>query len=368
MTVYGYSEECATLERGGSGEELTMSVPAVSSPPRAMRATSPEAFRNPAVITEGLERRFGNVHAVAGVDLEIAPGEIFGFLGPNGAGKSTFLRMLCTLLRPTAGRAVVAGFDVERQPQQVRLRIGVTLQDATIDPRQDGAEFLHLQGRLYGLPRAVVAARVDELERVVDLGEALNRRIGTYSGGMRRRLDLAASIIHNPEVLFLDEPTTGLDPESRYRIWDEVCRLKEQGLTVFLTTQYLEEADALADRLGVFDRGRLIAQGTPKELKRSLSDVVVLKMRPDVASQAAEVVGALPGVDRIERDDAEIVVVTPDATALLGPVATALAAAQIQVRNVMLRTPTLDDVFLRLTGSRLQTDERQGMAGWTYKR
>src|ERR1043165_8490525 len=226
-----------------------------------------------------LARAFGEVDAVNGVDLDIATGEIYGFLGPNGAGKSTTVRMLCTLLAPTSGCASVAGFDVVEQPGAVRLRIGVALQEAALDPRQTGAELLLLQGRLYGLSRADARRRVEELGELIDLSDALGRRIGTYSGGMKRRLDLVASLIHNPEIVFLDEPTTGLDPASRAVVWEEVRRLNtELGMTIFLTTQYLEEADALADRVGIIDHGRIVAEGTPTQLKRSVgSDLIIVK-------------------------------------------------------------------------------------------
>src|SRR3954454_4411762 len=221
-----------------------------------------------AVLTEGLERRFGDNMAVAGVDLSVAPGEIYGFLGPNGAGKSTTVRMLCTLLLPTGGRAEVAGHDVATAPDAVRLRIGVALQDAALDDKQTGRELLRLQGRLYGLHREEIDRRLADLSHLIDIGSALDDRIGTYSGGMKRRLDLAAALVHNPDVLFLDEPTTGLDPVSRARVWDEVRRLNEElGMTIFLTTQYLEEADELADRVGIIDRGTLVAEGSPDELK-----------------------------------------------------------------------------------------------------
>src|SRR5918995_1187076 len=202
-----------------------------------------------AVRTEELRRYFDNTRAVDGVDLDVKTGEIYGFLGPNGAGKSTLVHVLCTLLLPTSGRAEVAGFDVARQPVDVRLRIGVALQEASLDPAQSGIELLRLQGRLYGLSKHEIDERLRDLTQLVDIGPALGHRISTYSGGMRRRLDLAAALVHNPQVLFLDEPTTGLDPASRVRVWDEVRRLNAEGITIFLTTQYLEEADALA-RLG----------------------------------------------------------------------------------------------------------------------
>src|ERR1700677_4663182 len=205
------------------------------------RQSPMESSGDTAILTESLVRDFDGVRAVDGVDLRIPSGEIYGFLGPNGAGKSTTVHMLCTLLSPTGGRAQVAGFDVGTQPGQVRLRIGVALQEAALDPKQTGTELLRLQGRLYGLTRGEVARRVDELAELIDLGDFLDRLVGTYSGGMKRRLDLAAALIHNPEIVFLDEPTTGLDPVSRVQVWSEVRRLNQQlGITIFLTTQYLE--------------------------------------------------------------------------------------------------------------------------------
>src|SRR5215212_5882599 len=251
-----------------------------------------------AVLTEGLERRFEDKMAVAGVDLEVAPGEIYGFLGPNGAGKSTTVRMLCTLISPSGGRARVAGRDVATEADAVRLRIGVALQDAALDEKQTGRELLRLQGRLYGLRRKEIDRRVSDLAALVDIGDALDDRIGTYSGGMKRRLDLAAALVHNPEVLFLDEPTTGLDPVSRAKVWEEVRRLnRDLGMTIFLTTQYLEEADQLADRVGIITEGRLVAEGTPEELKRRIGDDLVVV---DVAEgEAPRAVAALERLDEV---------------------------------------------------------------------
>jgi ABC-2 type transport system ATP-binding protein len=308
----------------------------------------------PAVLTEALERRFGSTLAVAGVDLEVAPGEIYGFLGPNGAGKSTVVRMLCTLLRPTAGRALVGGFDVAREAEAVRLRIGVALQDASLDDNQSGTELLRLQARLYGLTPAETDQRLEELGSLVDLGDALGHRVGTYSGGMKRRLDLAAALIHNPDVLFLDEPTTGLDPVSRNRVWEEVRRLNRHlGTTIFLTTQYLEEADALAGRVGIIDHGRIIAEGTPDELKRSLgSDVVVAEVDGDPAPAVAAV-RALPGVDDVDAHGTELKIRVTDGPGTLSPIAIALHGCGVPVRNLTLRVPTLDDVFLELTGAHI---------------
>ena len=306
------------------------------------------------MLTRGLERRFGSTLAVAGVDLQVAPGEIYGFLGPNGAGKSTLMRMLCTLLRPTAGQAKVAGFDVATEPEAVRLRIGVALQDASLDDRQSGTELLRLQARLYGLTPAETQQRLEELGSLVDLGDALEQRIGTYSGGMKRRLDLAAALIHNPDVLFLDEPTTGLDPVSRARVWEEVRRLNRHlGTTIFLTTQYLEEADALADRVGIIDHGRIIADGHPDELKRSLgSDVVVAEVDGDPAPAVASVRG-LAGVDHVEARGTELKIGVKDGPSALSPIAIALHGCGVPVRNLTLRIPTLDDVFLELTGAHI---------------
>ena len=311
--------------------------------------------RPPAVRTEALVRRFGATTAVAGIDLTVRPGEIYGFLGPNGAGKSTLIRMLCTLLRPSAGRALVAGHDVVAEPNEVRLRIGVALQDAALDDSQTGRELLALQGRLYGLGRAAVRQRVDEVLDLVSIGSAIDRRIGTYSGGMKRRLDLAAALIHGPELVFLDEPTTGLDPESRTRVWAEVERLnRELGITIFLTTQYLEEADALAHRVGIIAAGRLVAEGPPDQLKRTVgSDLVVARVEghdPEVVERLQ----ALDGVESVGRVDGELVIAASDGPSSVLTVANVLGASSLRVDSLTLRSPTLDDVFAELTGSHIE--------------
>jgi ABC-2 type transport system ATP-binding protein len=312
------------------------------------------------IVTEGLVRQFNGLTAVDHVDMEIKPGEIYGFLGPNGAGKSTTVRMLCTLLAPTGGRAVVAGYDVTTEPGQVRLRIGAALQEVALDPKQTGAELLRLQGLLYGLPKSALKARVDELGELIDLTEALDRPVGTYSGGMKRRLDLLAALVHNPEVLFLDEPTTGLDPVSRVRVWDEVRRLNgELGMTIFLTTQYLEEADVLADRVGIINSGRIVAEGTPDELKRSVgADVIVARLDGDAAA-VCPIVQSVPGVQTVEAHGNELVVTTDNGSAAISPVAVALSSCELAVRDLTLRTPTLDDVFLELTGSHIEQEEKE---------
>ena len=310
-----------------------------------------------AIDVQGLVRTFGTVRAVDGVDLKVRRGEIFGFLGPNGAGKTTVIRMLVTLLAPTGGSMTVAGYDAVSNPGEVRLRIGVALQDAALDAKQTGRELLRLQGRLYGLSRRQVGQRIADLSDLIDIGEAMDRLISTYSGGMKRRLDLAAALIHNPEVLFLDEPTTGLDPVSRARVWEEVRSVNEKlGVTIFLTTQYLEEADALAHRVGIISRGRLAAQGTPEELKRARgSDLIIVKVDGNV--EAAE--GALMGTGRVsgvEVHGNELTVSVGNGAAVISDVALALAREGVGVQELTLRTPTLDDVFLYVTGERLQDE------------
>jgi ABC-2 type transport system ATP-binding protein len=310
-----------------------------------------------AIEASGLVRQFGDFTAVDGIDLAIQPAEIYGFLGPNGAGKSTTVHMLCTLLAPTSGSASVAGFDVATQPGDVRLRIGAALQDAALDPKQTGRELLRLQGLLYGLPKSAMAKRVEELGELIDLADALDRPIATYSGGMKRRLDLVAALVHNPQILFLDEPTTGLDPVSRVSVWEEVARLNDQlGMTIFLTTQYLEEADTLCDRVGIINRGRIVAEGTPDELKRSVgSDVIVARIDRD-ATDICSVVSELEGVSNVEAHGNELVIATDNGSATISPVAVALSGCDVAVRDLTLRTPTLDDVFLELTGSHIERE------------
>ena len=326
-----------------------------------------ETNANDAIVTRGLVREFGAVRAVDGVDLSVRRGEIYGFLGPNGAGKTTVIRMLITLLAPTAGAITVAGFDAVAQPDQVRLRIGAALQEAALDDKQTGSELLTLQGRLYGLRSGEISTRMADLTDLIDIGDAMGRLIGTYSGGMKRRLDLAAALIHQPEILFLDEPTTGLDPISRNRIFEEIGKINtDLGVTIFLTTQYLEEADALAHRVGIIDRGRLAAQGTPEELKHSRgSDLIIVKLESDVSSEVVTSLEALASVDAVDAHDSELTVSTGNGAALVSTVALKLNELGVGVRELTLRTPTLDDVFLQVTGSRLQREETGQLEGET---
>lgn len=312
-----------------------------------------------AIEANSLVRAFGEKNAVDGINLKVESGEIYGFLGPNGAGKSTTVRMLTTLLYPTGGSARVAGFDVTTDADKVRLRIGVALQDAALDPKQTGRELLDLQARLYGLSAADRDRRVRELLQLVDIGDAIDQRIGTYSGGMKRRLDLAAALVHQPEVLFLDEPTTGLDPVSRTNVWEEVRYLnRELGMTIFLTTQYLEEADALADRVGIIANGKIATEGTPTDLKREIgADVVVVRVEKSDAEKAADGLRTVEGVERIETDGDELTVAVRNGSASISPIAIRLAEAGVQVKELTLRTPSLDDVFLHATGARMRDDE-----------
>ncbi|MEP7112476.1 MAG: ATP-binding cassette domain-containing protein [Ilumatobacteraceae bacterium] len=305
------------------------------------------------IIATGLVRHFGSVKAVDGVDLEVQDGEIFGFLGPNGAGKSTVIRMLTTLLKPTAGSAQVAGFDVVTQANDVRRNIGVALQDAAIDPLMTGNELLHLQAVLYGLPVAQVKPRANELLERVGLIGAADRRVGTYSGGMRRRLDLALSLIHQPTVLFLDEPTTGLDPMSRITLWEEVRRLNTEGTTVLLTTQYLEEADQLADRVAIIDHGKIVKEGTPTALKAAVGAPTLL-----ISVEATQALIARDTLARFGelRTSAEgsLGVGLEGGAGAVTDVVRALDEAGVKVQHLELNEPSLDDVFAESTGYRLE--------------
>ena len=318
---------------------------------------TPQSDTSPPIVAIGLERTFGSgeraIRAVDGVDLSVEPGEIFGFLGPNGAGKSTTVRMLTTLLRPTGGSAKVAGFDVVTQSDEVRRSIGVALQDAAIDPLMTGAELLHLQAVLYGLPKAEHTSRVGELLERVGLSAAGDRRVGTYSGGMRRRLDLALALIHEPSVLFLDEPTTGLDPMSRMALWEEIRRLNNDGTTVLLTTQYLEEADQLADRVAIIDHGRIVSRGRPDELKAAVgAPTLFVAVDPEQVDTASEVLTRFGEL----RPTAEgtLGVGLADGAAGVSAVVRALDDAGVGVRHLELNAPSLDDVFAEATGHRLE--------------
>jgi ABC-2 type transport system ATP-binding protein len=312
-----------------------------------------------AIVVAGLERAFGEFQAVQGIDLEVGEGKIYGFLGPNGAGKTTTVRMLTTLLLPTGGSASVAGHDVVSEARRVRATIGVALQEAALDPLMTGRELIRLQATLQGLPPAAGRERADALLERVDLAAAADRRVGAYSGGMKRRLDLAAALVHEPRVLFLDEPTTGLDPVSRKTIWEEVRALNEDGTTVFLTTQYLEEADQLADNVSIIDSGRIVAEGTPETLKEEIGNPhVELIVAEGAVAEAERVCGEL-GRLLPPKDGRRVLVEVENGSADIPRVVLALDEAEIEVEGLELVRPTLDDVFVAKTGHRLEAEETE---------
>ncbi|MEN3535171.1 ATP-binding cassette domain-containing protein [Microbispora sp. ZYX-F-249] len=309
---------------------------------------------------EGVRKRFGPTEALRGVDLDVPGGSVCGLLGPNGAGKTTMVRVLTTLLRPDGGRARVAGCDVVRDAERLRYRIGLAGQHAAVDELLTGRRNLELFARLYHLPRRTARGRAGELLERFGLAEAANRPVRTYSGGMRRRLDLAASLIVSPPVLFMDEPTTGLDPRSRLALWDELRALVAEGTTLLLTTQYLDEADHLADQIAVVDAGRVVASGSPSALKATVGgDRVSIAFREaaDLAPGVEVVRGALPGEPEIDAAERRLVVPVSDGAASLVRVAAALDAAGIGVEDLGLRRPTLDEVFLALTDAPAREEE-----------
>jgi ABC-2 type transport system ATP-binding protein len=315
----------------------------------------------PAIEARGLSRTFkGGIDAVREVDLDVAEGEVFGFLGPNGAGKSTTVRMLCTLLPPSGGTASVAGYDVVDQGDAVRHSIGVALQEIGLDPVQTGRELLELQCGLYGITGSAGRERAAELLELVGLTEAAERRTKTYSGGMKRRLDLASALVHQPKVLFLDEPTTGLDVASRLTVWDEVRSINATGTTIFLTTQYLEEADELCQRLAIIDNGELVAQGTPEDLKAEIGkDVVSVELHGADAERTQRVIGELPGLERVIAEQDALALFVDNGAASIAEIVRRLDAANVEVGSISVSRPSLDDVFLEATGRRLEGAEQE---------
>ena len=326
------------------------------TPPGRLEAEAQDGL---AIATRSLRRSFkGGVEAVRGLDLAVGTGEVFGFLGPNGAGKTTTVRMLCTLLPPTAGTAMVAGLDVASQAAAVRRRIGVALQEIGLDPVQTGRELLELQCGLYGINGRRARVRAQELLELVGLTDAAARRTKTYSGGMKRRLDLASALVHSPDVLFLDEPTTGLDPASRMTIWEEVRRINRSGATIFLTTQYLEEADKLCDRVAIIDGGTIVAEGTPARLKADLGhDVVSVELNGADLNDTEAALAGLPGLERIVAAAHSLALYLEDGAGSIAEIVRRLERAQVRVGAISVARPSLDDVFLRATGRRLEEDE-----------
>jgi ABC-2 type transport system ATP-binding protein len=311
------------------------------------------------IVVENLVKRYpGDVTAVDGITFEVEAGSVFGFLGPNGAGKSTTIKILTTLALPSAGRATVGGFDVVTEADEVRRIAGVALQEIGLDPLMKPTELLTLQGQLFGASRAEATKRTQELLDLVGLTEAAGRRAGTYSGGMRRRLDLAMALVHQPRILFLDEPTTGLDPASRRDVWDEVRRLNQGlGITIFLTTQYLEEADELADTVAIIDQGKIAAEGSPAKLKAALGGES-LNLLFDTRQTAEKALAELAGMGEGLQLDRDVVRLYMDRAAEAIPaVVNRLQGAALAPVSLTLTQPTLDDVFLQVTGQRLEAQK-----------
>ena len=336
-------------------------VDSIGQTTQEVNMTAPTPLGTTMIATRDLARTFktrtGPVEAVRGVDLRVGAGEIFGFLGPNGAGKTTTLRMLATLIKPSAGEATVAGADLRTEPHEVRRRIGYVPQGGSTDPAETGRGELVLQGRLYGMSGSAARARAAEVLKSLDLEAAADRYLSTYSGGMRRRLDVGLGIVHRPQVLFLDEPTTGLDPQARARMWDEIRSLKELGTTVFLTTHYLEEADALCDRLAIIDHGTIVAEGTSDELKRAVAGDVVTLGVDAPRERVVGLVGGLPFVREIRDEEDELVRLYVERGETAVPqLLRVLDAAGVATTSISLHKPSLDDVFLRQTGRSLREE------------
>jgi len=301
---------------------------------------------------------------VDGISLDVNEGEFFGFLGPNGAGKSTTIKVLTTLLKKTSGKITISGYDIEKHPDAIRRIIGVQSQDTTVDPDLTGEENMMLQGHLHQMGGEELKNRVAELINLVGLADVSDRRAGHYSGGMKKRLDLASALVHKPKILFLDEPTTGLDPQSRAAIWEYLSRLnKEEGITIFLTTQYMEEADKLCQRLYIVDQGKIVANGTPESLKREVgADSITMTLEDGTAAletnaRARQVLGDIPGINSIIESDGGLTVYAKNASLIIADIVRAFDATKIHLTSVSFSSPTLDDVFLRHTGRRIRTEE-----------
>jgi ABC-2 type transport system ATP-binding protein len=308
-----------------------------------------------AILVEGLAKRFGEVVALDGIDFQVPAGSVFGLLGPNGAGKTTAVRVLATVITPDRGRAEVLGLDVQRDAEAIRYRIGLAGQYAAVDPNLTGRENLRLIGRLTQLPRRLIEPRAGEILERFGLADAADRPVRTYSGGMRRRLDVGAALVHRPPVLFLDEPTTGLDPEGRNELWEVIRELVADGTTVLLTTQYLEEADRLADRVVVVDKGRVIADDTPAALKSRLGSTVT-ELGMNSVQEAARAEALISGVvsGHTERDETTLRITSEEGARVLIEVLRALAADGVTPATLSVREPSLDDVFLALTGRHVE--------------
>jgi ABC-2 type transport system ATP-binding protein len=345
----------------------TTTVTAVADPARpAVAATDLRAGTSAVVDVAGLVKEYpGGTRALDGIDVAVGEGEFFGFLGPNGAGKTTTIRILATLIPPTAGRATVAGLDVVRHPAEIRRRVGFAMQTVAIDVLATGRENLELIGRLHRMPARELRARVDDLLELMGLAEVGGKLAGTYSGGMKRRLDLASALVHRPGVLFLDEPTEGLDPQSRAALWDELARVNGTGTTMFLTTHYMEEADRLCGRLAIIDHGRIVASGSPDDLKRAVgSDTVTLRLTVDSPDRLAEaqaaierLVAGFEPVLGVERTPVGVTLSVADAESAIPGLLHRLDGADVVIGGLSMDKPSLDDSFLQFTGRRIRTEE-----------
>ena len=350
---------------GPLGGRMTAQASTTVSKSRSASIASPRltAEGDAIIHVENLVKVYDpDIRAVDGISFEVRRGEIFGFLGPNGAGKTTTIKVITTLIKKTLGTAIVDGIDVDKDPAGIRKIIGYAAQEVGIDDELTGRENLRLQCALYHLPKEERDGRISEMLKAIDLEEAADRRAGTYSGGMRKRLDLAMALIPHPKVLFLDEPTTGLDPQNRAAVWDYLRGLNEQGMTIFLTTQYMEEADRLADRLCIIDHGHIMAEGTPASLKGSIgADVVTLSFKengtpnPNAAAKAA--LARIHGIREIQEVDGGIAIYAQDAPALIQQIVLALNDAHLDIAELTLTHPTLDDVFMKYTGRKMRTEE-----------
>jgi len=303
-----------------------------------------------AIDAQKLTKKYKNNIAVNGINLRVEEGSIYGFLGPNGAGKTTAVKMLITLLTPTSGDAKILGKSITKDAEEARLTIGAALQEASLDNMQTGRELLQTQGALYGLSSAEINSRISELESLIDIGTALDDLIKTYSGGMKRRVDLAAALIHNPSVLFLDEPTNGLDPASRNKIWAEIKKLNSDfGMSIFLTTQYLEEADELADTIGIINKGKIVAEDTPANLKMQIgNDIIIIELKSVLKD--TKKLEKIAGVTSVKSRDRSLFIYAKNGGAVISNVVSTLNDLNTTIVNVEIRKPTLDDVFLKVTG------------------
>ncbi len=347
-------------------------APARAATPARKTITRTEAI----LLVKDLKKTFDpDVRAVDGISFYVKRGEIFGFLGPNGAGKSTTIKIITTLILKSAGTVYVDNLDLDRQPAKIREIIGYAAQDVGVDDDLTGRENLRLQCRFYHIPRGEADGRVDRIIETVGLADAADRRAGTYSGGMRRRLDLAMALISKPKLLFLDEPTTGLDPQNRIAVWNYIKSLNQQGMTIFLTTQYMEEADRLCDRLCIIDHGRIVAKGTPASLKAEIgADVIQIALKEDkvrnVRDVAREALHRIPGVQEVQNYDAGVAVYAKNGPSLVPQIVRMLDDVGVQIAQLTLSAPSLDDVFLKHTGHQMRTEEvrPQGRTMWTRRR